>query len=198
MTLEHVTNHVEQALDRLTQQFKGKPNVETVVSALASPTQDIEDALWQLFSERDVETATGVQLDAIGNLVGQPRGGLIDGDYRRFVRARISVNKSNGLVEDILTVSQLVLADDVAALVLVPSYPAAILLRIVGSTVSEEVASLLVSFLRKVVAAGVRLVIQFQSSADPDAFYFAGGAIGKGFGDTGDLAVGGNFASATE
>lgn len=165
MATEHVTDHVARALARLPQQFRGKTNVEALLSALVGPGQDLEDALYALLTERDVDTAVGQQLDDLGGIVGEARQGRNDDDYRRFVRARISVNKSKGTALDVLTVASLVLdySFDEATFILARSGIAAVVLRMTDVSISRELADLLAErFLRYTVAAGVRGVLRFS------------------------------------
>lgn len=165
MALEHVTNHVERAVARLPQQFRGKVNVEAFVAAVCQPGQDLEDALWDLYSERDVNTAVGDQLDDVGGIVGEERQGRDDDTYRRFVRAKISVNKSKGTALDVLTVASLVLdfTFTEADFLLAQSGIAAAALTIDGASVDRELATLLTEkFLRKTVQGGNRIGVRFN------------------------------------
>lgn len=163
-----IDNHVEQALSRLRQQFKDKPNIETWISILVAPMQRLEDALYQLLTERGIDDAVGAQLDRLGKIVGQPRDGRTDETYRRFIRARISVNTSNGTIEDVLTVTRLVLDDDDITLTLGNSGPACLLFQLEDSAVPVDTALLLaVYFLRRTVAAGVRIVTE-SGATNPD------------------------------
>src|SRR5690606_25505389 len=109
-----MTNHVAKALTRVLAQFKDKPNYRAVLTALVEPAQSVEDALQQLLLDRAVNTAIGVQLDALGKIVKQPRAGLGDEDYRRYVRARIATNRSKGTIADLLTIASLIVFDDAA------------------------------------------------------------------------------------
>jgi hypothetical protein len=52
----------------------------------------------------------GDQLDKWGGLVGESRGGLEDDDYRRFIRARVLVNRSKGSTDELVKIMQLVTA----------------------------------------------------------------------------------------
>lgn len=165
MATEHVIDQVARALARLPQQHRGKVNTEALLSALAGPAQELEDALYQLLTERDIDTAIGTQLDDLGLIVGEARQGRDDDTYRRFVRARISVNRSKGTVLDVLTVASLVLdlAFDEATYELDQSGTAAYVLRVTGTDISRELATLLTErFLRLTHAAGVRGSLRFS------------------------------------
>jgi hypothetical protein len=171
MATEHVTDHADRAVARLRQQYKDKTNIEAWLRILVAPIQRLEDALWQLLTMRGIDEAEGVQLDALGKIVGQPRDGRSDSVYRRFIRARIATNKSNGAFENILTVTRLVLDDDDITLVLGRSGTAHVVMRLDGAPVTSDLAELLVVFfMRKTVAAGVRIIVEYSEVEDASMF----------------------------
>lgn len=181
MTIAHVT----EALERLPEQFKDKPNLIAFLSALVAPVQDIEDAMQQLLLERDIETAVGVQLDMLGAIVGQARGGLADADYRRYVRARVRANRSRGIVEDILQVARLVLADEVDVTLALRTWGiASYNLTVGGVTISDEVAAILLAFLKDATSAGVRPILNY-SSTDPASDLIFDSTVSAQFWDAG-------------
>lgn len=163
MSIDHVT----EALERLTEQFKDKPNFVAFATALIAPVQDIEDAMQQLLLERDIETAIGAQLDMLGEIVGQARGGLGDDEYRRYVRARIKANRSRGTVEDLLQVARLVLGDADAALTLRSWGIASYDLTIADQVITDAVATILLAFLKDATSVGVRPILNY-SPTNPD------------------------------
>lgn len=103
--LSQDTEHVNQALARLIEQYVGKPRVEALLSIFVNQVQDLEDALWQLATERFVDTAIGAQLNVLGEIVGQDRQGLSDDDYRALIRARIKANNSEGTIPDVYSIA---------------------------------------------------------------------------------------------
>jgi hypothetical protein len=64
---------LDQARERVTEQFKEKPVVDSFVQLVANEAQEILSVFEQLMTERSIETAKGKQLDIIGDIVGQPR-----------------------------------------------------------------------------------------------------------------------------
>ncbi len=143
------------------------------LTALVGPVQTIEGALEQLLEERRLGTAVGVQLDTIGRLVGQARGGLNDADFERYIRARIVANRASGTVDQVLQVIEAVL-DDPGATVTIDQagqYPAAFVVRIRDTVVSAPLAAVLVTFLRLVKAAGVRALLEPAMDADASLLY---------------------------
>lgn len=135
-------------------------NTVKVLRALLTPAAALEAAFQQLLTERNVNTAVGAQLDAVGKLVGRARQGVADDEvYRRFIRATISANKSDGLIEDLLTIARLVVDDDDASFVFDNQGAAAYVLRVEDVAVSESTARVLIALLIKATAGGVRGVL---------------------------------------
>lgn len=54
-------------------EFAGKPALYALVTSLQLPNTFLSSALGQLLNGRGLDTASGVQLDGIGSIVGQPR-----------------------------------------------------------------------------------------------------------------------------
>ena len=101
------TQIVAQGLARLTSAYITKPNVRALLAVYLQPLQDAETALWQVMTTRFLSTAqnctlpsTNPVLDTIGQLVGQPRMGLSDSDYKSMLYLRIAVNRSIGRSTD--------------------------------------------------------------------------------------------------
>lgn len=63
-----------EALGRLLYQFKNSENVCKLFCALFSEVQDLQDTCVDILDLRQLATATGAQLDVIGEIVGQDRG----------------------------------------------------------------------------------------------------------------------------
>lgn len=176
-----------------------RTKTEHLVAAFAAPFQLLEDAQQQLLVNRTVDSAIGVQLTTVGKLVGQPRQGVTDDDiFRRYVRARIAVNKSDGTIEDILTVSDLVVYDDNAIYIFDNRGIASFNLRVTGIFIDYSLAALLISFLKEAASAGVRVVVEFDNVDAADTFAFAGDGPGKGWDDTVTPTAGGQWANAVE
>lgn len=79
--------------------------------------------LWQLYSEkldefdtlrislgvlRDINSAEGVILDRIGDIVGETRDGREDQEYRLFVKIAIAKNLCGGSIPEIITIAKLI------------------------------------------------------------------------------------------
>lgn len=154
-------------------------NIEKLVATLATPFQSLENALQQLLTERSVDTAVGAQLDVIGKLVGQPRNGLVDADYRRYVRARVATNRSTGVVDDLINITELIVYDDDAYIKVESQSIATVVLRVEDLAITTGVANILIDFLNDAVSAGVRVILEYSDQAP--ATWFKWDTAGRGW-----------------
>lgn len=164
-----VLDHTAQAAARLAEQYKDKVRLTGLLAALTDQIQLIEDALWQLSSERYLDYAIGTQLDAIGVIVDQARGAMTDEEYRKALQAKIKVNRSSGTVEELLAVFHAVLPTSTNTLTLWP--PACFTLEL-GDVVTAVQAALYVTFLRAARLAGVRGILLWKESPTASCFRF--------------------------
>jgi len=192
-----ITDHQERAVNRLAQQYR-KPKLEDLLRSLVKPAQAIENTLWDVISQRFLDDAIGAQLDMLGKLVGQPRLGYDDDNYRRLIRAKIIVNRSNGNIPDLLSVVVAVVNDGAADIIVEPQYPACIVFRINNVAVAADVADLVIALLRKAAAGGVRVIFESTEHSEATTFSFFEDPTGAGLGDDGDASAGGFFASGEE
>jgi hypothetical protein len=161
-------------------------NIKKLLRELVTPIQVLEQTLQSLLTDRSVTTAEGEQLDVIGRVVGQERGGMVDDDYRRIIRARISVNRSKGTVADVIGVADLVVYDDDATYYIHTTSNASFIIEVEGVIVDEDTAEILRGMLVDTVAAGVRFELITYRSAPAGIFRFDSG---PGW-DQGKLAAG--------
>lgn len=140
----------------------GDSNTQRALRIVLQPFVDLQAAMFAVITQRSVDNARGVQLTTIGKIVGRTGRVLDDEIERRYVRAQISVNKSDGLVEDILTVARLVVDDPAATIALDNTGTAAYVLRIEGVAVPDDAAAVLVQLVLKATSAGVRAVVVWE------------------------------------
>lgn len=76
-------DYLEEARGRVTEQFIGAPVFDKYLQLLIDDSLELQSVLKDLLEKRGLDTATGVNLDIIGNIVGQPRV-LIDADLLTF------------------------------------------------------------------------------------------------------------------
>lgn len=175
-----LVDHGAEAVARVWEQFKRSPNVNAAILALTPQFQALEDALTQLFLERGLAVAEGVQLDVIGRIVGEDRAGKSDDDYRRFLRARIATNRSRGVFEDMILVARLVLGDETVRVETEQQDIATVVVRLRDAAVTADIAAVVFAFLMQAKAAGVRLIVESSPEAPEDTFTWD---IGPGWDD---------------
>jgi hypothetical protein len=107
---------VAQGLARLTSAFITKANVRAMLAVYLKPFQDLEDATWGVLTGRFLATATVYVLpqtntvfDSLGTLVGQPRAGMSDGNYKPLIYLRVAVNRATGRITDWATFATILL-----------------------------------------------------------------------------------------
>lgn len=132
-----ITDYCERATDRLAEEYKGKTRIEDILCAFTNTIQELEFVFQDLKANRSINTATGIQLDDIGEIVGLARQGLTDAQYQIAIKLQIVINTSNGEPESIiayvkgLTNSTFVFYR--------PAYPAAYSLEINGTTLPPNI-----------------------------------------------------------
>ena len=104
MSLTRIPSHISAAIDRLASQFKTKTRIKGLVTNLIRPLDNIEDELFRILNFRWVDTATGVQLDGMGEIVGERRKGRTDEAYRLAIRTKIAINISKGTPEEVIAI----------------------------------------------------------------------------------------------
>lgn len=78
-----LTDYLEQARERVTEQFKEAPVFDKYLQLLIAESEELQLVLKDLMEKRSLDTAEGVQLDILGDIVGQPRT-LINADLFIF------------------------------------------------------------------------------------------------------------------
>lgn len=182
MSIPYVADHIARALSRLVQQFPKSGSVAGLVSVAAGRCQGVEDALFSLIEGRLLDTAEGVQLDALGRLVKQPRNGLDDDTYRLRIRVRIRLNRSSGTGPELTRIFSLLQPTNVVEL---QEYPPAGLHLLLQEPITATEAADLTDVLGDAVSAGVHALLVWTESPDADVFTFDSGGLGF---DAGHLA----------
>lgn len=110
--LLHVGDHEDRAQSELLFVNRYRPRIVALVRSLASGVQLLEDPVFDFITGWRVDLVSGRALDVFGVIVGEPRAGLDDATYRRFIQARILANISKGTRDDLLEIWQLVMGAD--------------------------------------------------------------------------------------
>lgn len=146
-------------------------NIKKMVTALITPFATLETALLALLTQRSVDTAIGAQLDVLGKIVGEVRNGLDDDDYRRYVRARVLANRSQGVSEDLIKIAVFILGVTTPGTIFIHTVSdASLILEIFNVAVTTAEAIALQDMLQDAVSAGVRLVISYPAVVNTGVF----------------------------
>lgn len=101
--LQRVGNWSQHAEDRLLRPWD-RERIRALVEAFGAGAQAQEEMSWDVLVSTGLDEATGDALDQWGELVGEQRGGLSDSDFRQFILARMLVNRSSGLIDELLEI----------------------------------------------------------------------------------------------
>ena len=160
-------------------------NIIKLLTGLLESANDLESTLLALLVQRNVSNAIGAQLDVLGRIVDEDRNGLSDDDYRRFIGAKILVNRSSGTFPELIRIAAAIVAQVGAFYYVTQEGTATIRLRVSSTTgITDSLAGILFFLERLATSAGVRLVVQWGDVADSALFRFDSG---PGF-DVGRLA----------
>lgn len=185
MTIPRVTDHAEQGLARLIQQYQGKPRIRGWLLSYLDEAQEISDQIYLTTLSRLIDHAAGVHLDVIGKIVGQPRREGDDERYRVLLRARVAVNVSDGTVGDLQRVASLVLGGPDFSIDEV--FPASV---VVDSSAPIDFADIAFELIEQAKSAGVALTLHHYDGHDEDETLVW--SDGDGFEDDEDRGFGGD------
>lgn len=179
------------AIDRLLTQFKDQANIEALIQVYTDEMQEIEDVLFELRDNRSLDTAEGDQLDVLGAIVGQDRGGRSDADYLNYIILKIAQNTSRGTAEDVFAIFNILTSSESCHLL--ELFPAAIEIYAdhdISSLNTDDISN----FTELALGAGIKLD-NIGYYLEGEAFGFDGDVNALGFGDATDATLGGKFAS---
>lgn len=115
MTIPTLINHTQVAIDDLPSQWGDKylvdiespdTKVQGLVQSLIQPLDEIEQKAFDVKVSYNINTAVGVQLDVIGELLNFPRLGWTDGEYRNLLLNKVSAGNGSGTVDQIQNLLQ--------------------------------------------------------------------------------------------
>lgn len=198
MLAPKIITHVEDALNRLLQQYRGRPRYEGFQSTFAKQIQELEDAIFALDSGQQIWDGTqtpsvGAQLDQIGEIVGINRNGLPDDEYILFLFGKIAENFSDTTVGTLAAVIGFLF--QTSDVFIAEGFPAGIEFEVFGTPIPESLWPLASNIVLGAKGAGIKLLMSAASS-DGQIFRFDGPGIDgniNGFGDSTDPSVGGKF-----
>jgi hypothetical protein len=188
--------------DALPGEFRGKSNIEKLWRTLGQPISDADAANVWLQSAFTISLGAGVQLDALGQLLNQPRSGGAypigesDAAYRGKLRAAVLRNRAMGTAPEIGKIVHALLGANCLGVQVSDVPPAAFNLAVYVSTaLTAAEVDALVTFALQAKSAGVQIVgicwyvspvFGFVPSTDPPV---------EGYGDGNPAHPGGAWAN---
>jgi len=112
----------ERVLELLPDQFRDSVNLRALFEIRAAQAQDLEDAMFEVRDNYWLDTATGVQLDVIGDILNRPRDGRTDEEYRTYLK-NIGTSILSGTPGEIITALQVIYGLE-GPIIYSPEYPA--------------------------------------------------------------------------
>lgn len=181
--VDKITNHEERAKTLLLSQYKETPNLDNMIDIFASKIQELEETLFDLLENRALSTSVGVQLDGLGDILGEERLSRSDTDYRAALAIRIKINISSGAPETLIEVYAAL--TDASTVSYSEFYPAGVQLHSDGTTLPVNLLTDMLS----VSPATVNLILMIISTTpftfdlDPDGAGFADVGFDTGAGE---------------
>lgn len=167
---------LDKWLDDLPQQFQGKKYIEALISVFAKQLEDLYKVFKQLDTETDLDSAVGMNLDMVGDIVTLTRkeAGVLAGidvedpvisdeRYRQFLKYQMLVNTNECTYRDLM--DGLALLWDVSPIYYRedPALPAVIILTMPFLTPGGKVVTL--GEVPMVKPAGVRIEFAYYIKA---------------------------------
>jgi len=213
MTVKDITiipDHADLAIGRLTQIYKDpvkkysvswspdlKSGWEVMIHAFAIPSQSLEDVMGDMLADRGLDTAGGVNLDRIGQIVGADRDGNTDEDYEIIIAAQIAGNNSDGTARDLLGITQVLMASQYTGAYIKEVFPAKVVIGVEVAIPLPDPNNVarVASGLEEAKVAGVDLDIEMAVADNFFAFDSDTSTGSAGFATTDNPEDGGNYTT---
>jgi hypothetical protein len=159
-----IGDHAGQALARLIEQYKESPKLRSLLSISCTQVQSLEDTALAVYTLRLLDNTTGVQLDGVGEIIGEARQGRGDDTYRTAILVRIAINSSGGTPEILIFIADRLA--NASRVQLREIYPANVEIYIEAESLPAAIRQLLQS----ATPAGVGNVILLHADTTPFVF----------------------------
>lgn len=155
---------VQTALNRLYYQWQGQPNWQSLMRVAGEVVQRLETLSLGILTQMHIATATGVQLDKIGEFVGLERGSLSDDDlFRLAIIAKGAALTSSGTVDELIGILATLFPNNSVNVIDAP--PANIIVTVSGPALDLSLVEFVSTIFLPAVSAGVGFVF---SATDTD------------------------------
>ena len=235
-----IQEYLEVARSRVTEQFVGADIFDRYLQLLLGGKIELQQVFQDLMQKRSIDTATGAQLDIIGDIVGQPRelidtalltffafvgypdaqsygdltnsslGGpyydinnplagntlLTDEQYRLFIKAKIIKNSTNVTPTQFIQFMQFIFGINLSLVVAEGDAEFTVML---GRELSSFEKVLLTytshssGYPSRFIPKPIGVKVNFGDFIAENFFGFQGAPNAKGYGDLGNLSLGGQY-----
>lgn len=190
--MDEPINYLDKLRSDMLEQFKGKPNIEVFQEALARQLSDLYEFFDALNTLRSLQTASGVQLDGIGDIAVMSRSEALvvsklanqtvpmeDETYRLYLAWKIALNTTNCTHGDVYRALKMFWSKSPLYYSEDPEYPATMFFSTPTLSPEDDAGVLLLA--PKVKAAGValRVLATTETPGEPHEFGI-GGAVFSG------------------
>lgn len=105
-----ITDHKARGRGLILSQFAQSPRLLELAGILLDRVQEYEDLAFDYLTEKLIDSAQGVFLEALGRSIGEKRGPLtVDAEYRRVIKARGLANASECAIQTHIDITELIL-----------------------------------------------------------------------------------------
>lgn len=160
--MPYIPNVVQRSLSLLASQFRGTneegnlTNFQKLLKVFLESSQNIQDVINQLKTQRNIFDAVGVQLDGIGEILGlQRESGESDEDYRERLQFQTFINSGTGTPEEVIRV--LAFLTNASKVGYIEYYPGAYQMSTDGTTFPDPPEEL-VTAINRASPAGIQYV----------------------------------------
>lgn len=202
-------DYLEEARSMVTEQFKEKTIFDKYLELLIGGKIELQQVFKDLMQKRSLDTAEGVQLDQIGEIVGQSRTlvnvqimpaqtiVLDDDAYRIFIRSKIAKNITRATPEDTMANANLIFnttgssiqdEGDAAYTLYIGKLLSPLEQSLLNYVIQED------GYITRLIPkpAGVR--VNYGNFPADNYFGYQGALNVKGYGDLDDPSLGGVYA----
>lgn len=156
----------------LISEFKDSPILNNLIKIIIDRYDSVGVTSDEIFSEQWRDTANGIQLDRIGEIVDLQRNDLSDDDYRTQIKFKIFINLTCGEPEALISFTQNVCGGRVHLM----EFGGSVLISSNGNNISSD----LVKSIDSIASGGVRVDgVVSEDSEYP--FVFKNDSDGEGF-----------------
>lgn len=176
-TLHELTSHCASARSLILSQYADSPNLLALLCSYVTQIQELEAGIVGVYERGlSIDAGEGASLDLLGRIVREARDGRADYEYRRGLRTRILVNRSQGRVRDLIAIVRLFEELDASGGTVRVQSVQPMTIEVDTDRPSLNPPAALHARLRRAKAAGVRLQTITQPETDEGRLFLLSSA----------------------